>query len=500
MVRSQHVLVTGATGYIGGRLTPHLLRAGYQVRVLVRMPSRLAGRRWLNQVEVVRGDVLRAETLPPALEGVDVAYYFIHSLYAGADFHQLDVNGARSFSYAARAAGVQRIIYLSGLGNPGDRLSPHLRSRQLTGAALRESGVPVTEFRAPIVIGSGSGSFEMIRYLTERIPVMTSPRWVRSRIQPIAIRDVLDYLTAALETPDSVGKIIDIGGRDVVTYADTLRGYARVRGLLRVIVPLPVLTPGLSSHWVGWVTPVSARIARPLIEGLRNDVVVQSDTARHLFPDIQPMGYLASVEKTLADLDPAMVDTDSLDGQVALEGQPYPMVDIVQNGMYIYRICRVVDVTPAVVYSTFSSLGGNRGWLYGDWAWRLRGAADRLLGGKGFRRGRRHPHEIRVGDAVDFLRVVAVEPGRMLRLRSEARMPGRFWLQFEAHLLGDGQALLVQTIFFAPKGLLGLLYWVVFRPIHVHLFSGLIHKVAREAETSGSELYDVDLIQDGGNA
>lgn len=287
MTDLRRILVTGATGYIGGNLTPHLLKVGYPVRVLVRDPARLTGRSWLEQVEVAQGDVLRPETLPAALEGIGVAYYFIHSLYAGPDFHDMDLTAARNFGQAAREAGVQRIIYLGGLGDPADRLSPHLRSRQQTGAALREAGVPVTEFRSAIITGSGSGSFEMIRYLTERIPLMTSPRWVKSLIQPIDIRHVLDYLTAALEVPESAGEIIEIGGTNAMTYGDTLLAYAKARGLRRVIVVLPWLTPTLSSHWVSWVTPVSARIAHPLIEGLRNAVVVRDDAARRLFPHIQ---------------------------------------------------------------------------------------------------------------------------------------------------------------------------------------------------------------------
>jgi len=486
MTSFQRILVTGATGYIGGSLTPHLLKAGYPVRVLVRNPDRLRGRSWLEQVEVVQGDVLKPETLPKALEGVDIAYYFIHSLYAGADFHEMDLTAARNFSRAAQTAGVRRIIYLSGLGDPADRLSPHLRSRQQTGAALREAGVPITEFRAAIIIGPGSGSFEMIRYLTERIPLMTSPRWVKSLIQPIAIRDILDYLTAALKVPESADRVIEIGGTDVMTYGDTLLIYARARGLRRVIVPLPVLTPGLSSHWVGWVTPVSARIARPLIKGLRNDVIVRDDTVRRLFPDIRPMDYQTSVQLALADLNPAKVDTVWLDAQATLQEDVPSLVNTVQRGMHVYRLYRIVGASPKAVYSIFTGLGGERGWLYANWAWRLRGIADRLLGGIGFRCRRPYPDEIRVGDAVDFLRAEAVEPGRLLRLQVEAKMPGRFWLQFEAQPLEDkgSKTRLVQTIFFDPKGLLGLIYWYAFYRVHALVFSGLIREVARQAETS----------------
>jgi uncharacterized protein YbjT (DUF2867 family) len=460
----ERILVTGATGYIGGHLVPRLLEAGYLVRVLVRDPSRLLGRSWLEKVEVSQGDVLEPETLSAAMAGVDAAYYFIHSLYTGTEFHRLDLTAAGNFGTAARVAGAQRIIYLGGLGDPADRLSPHLRSRQQTGAALREAGVPVTEFRSAIVIGSGSGSLEMIRYLTERIPLMTSPRWVRSRIQPIAIGDVLDYLVAALEVPESADRVIEIGGTDVMTYGETLLAYARARGLWRAIVPLPWLSPGLSSHWVGWVTPVSAQIARPLIEGLRNEVVVRDDTATRLFPDIQPMGYQMALKLALADLDPGKVDTVWLDAQAAR------------------RHC-AVDAPPVAVYATFTGLGGGRGWPSANWAWRLRGMVDRLLGGVGFRRGRRHPDELQVGDAVDFLRVEALEESRrLLRLRAEVKMPGRFWLQFEAQPLERDRTRLIQTVFFDPKGLLGLLYWHLFHPAHTLVFSGLIRAVAQQAE------------------
>jgi uncharacterized protein YbjT (DUF2867 family) len=480
VTKGRRILVTGATGYIGGSLAPHLLKAGYPVRVMVRNPDRLRGRWWAEQVKVAVGDALKPETLPRVLEGVDVAYYFLHSLYAGPGFHEMDLRAARDFGHAAQRAGVKRILYLGGLGNPADPLSPHLRSRQETGAALREGGVPVTEFRSAIVIGSGSGSFEMIRYLTERIPVMTSPRWVRSCIQPIAIDDVLAYLTAALAVPESAGKVIEIGGTDAMAYGDTLQVYAQIRGLRRWVLILPVLTPGLSSHWVGWVTPVSARIARPLIEGLRYDIVVRNDTARDLFPDIHPIDYRTSVRLALDDLHPERVDTAWLDAQAA--GDSEPALSILQEGMYLLRTTHRVNASPETVYATFAGLGGERGWLYANWAWRLRGIADRLMGGPGLRKGRRHPDEIAVGDAVDFLRAEAVEPGHLLRLHLEAKMPGRLWMQFEAHPAEENRTRLVQTVFFDAQGLLGVLYWRIFHWLHIRVFSGLAREIARQAE------------------
>ena len=324
MATPRTVLVTGATGYIGGRLVPRLLEAGFRVRCLARDPARLQGRPWLGQAEVAAGDCLRADTLPSALQGVEVAFYLVHSMAGGRDFEQRDVLAARNFAAAAKAAGVQRIIYLGGLGDPDAALSEHLRSRQETGAVLRETGVPVTEFRAPVIVGSGSLSFEIIRYLTERLPVMICPRWLYTRVQPIAIRNVLDYLVAALDTPASAGRIIEIGGVDVLTYGDLLRGYAKARGLKRWLVPVPVLTPRLSSYWVHLVTPVPAAIARPLIQGLRNDVVLRDDTARRLFPQIQPLDYATAVRLALTNLETGHVETAWSDALASSQGDLAP--------------------------------------------------------------------------------------------------------------------------------------------------------------------------------
>jgi uncharacterized protein YbjT (DUF2867 family) len=483
------ILVTGATGYVGGRLVIRLLEAGYRVRCLVRDPARLQGRPWLGQVEVVQGNVLKPETLPAAMRGVDAAYYLIHSMSGSADFHQRDLTAARDFGDAAKAAGIQRIIYLGGLGDPDADLSQHLRSRQQTGEALREAGVPVTEFRAAIIVGSGSVSFEMIRYLTERIPVMICPRWVFTRVQPISIRSVLEYLVAALETPESAGQIIEIGDSDVLTYSDMMLGYARVRGLRRLLLPVPVLTPRLSSYWVHWMTPIPAEIARPLIEGLRNEVVVRDDTARRLFPHIQLMDYQTAVQRALTQLDAGQVETAWSDALVTSQGDIPPVVLAIQDGMIIERRQQVVKASAATVYRTFTALGGERGWLYANWAWRLRGILDRVVGGVGLRRGRRHPDEVRAGDALDFWRVEAVEPGRLLRLRAEMKVPGDAWLQFEAKPQEE-ETLLMQTAFFAPKGLSGFLYWYLLYPLHGLIFSGLIRNLARRAEAH----YGVDAI------
>lgn len=480
------ILVTGATGYIGGRLIPHLLQAGYRVRALVRDPSRLQGRPWLSSVEVITGDVLAPETLGPALSSVSAAYYLIHSMRGDDNFHQRDVQAARNFSAAAAEQQVGRIIYLGGLGDPESDLSQHLRSRQLTGEALRSAGVPVTEFRAGVIVGSGSISFEMIRYLTERLPVMIAPKWVYTRIQPLGITDTLDYLVAALETPASAGRIIEIGGSDVLTYREMMLGYARVRGLRRLLIPVPVLTPRLSSYWVHWMTPIPSDIARPLIEGLRNEVIVRNPSARTLFPDIQPIDYETAVHRALDRLRASEVETTWSDALVSSVPGQTPAVLTTHEGMFIEQRQRVVRASPAVIMQAVSRLGGESGWPVFNWAWRMRGAADRLVGGVGFRRGRRHAHELRVGDALDFWRVEAVEPA-LLRLRAEMKVPGLAWLQFKVEPAEAGSATLIQTAFFAPKGLFGFLYWYGLYPIHGLIFSRMIRKLAQQAEQLASE-------------
>jgi uncharacterized protein YbjT (DUF2867 family) len=481
----QRILVTGATGYVGGRLIPLLLARGCRVRVLVRDPDRLAGRSWHDQVEVAVGDVLDPATLPAALDGVEAAYYLIHSMSSHADFAQRDLRAARTFAGAAAAQEVGRIIYLGGLGRSETGLSEHLRSRQETGSALREAGVPVTEFRASILVGSGSVSFEMIRHLTERLPVMVCPRWVYTRTQPIAIDDALAYLLAALDTSESQGQIIEIGGRDVLTYKAMMLTYARLRGLRRFIIPVPVLTPRLSSYWVHLVTPIPSAIAQPLIEGLGTEVVVTDDRARRLFPRIAPMGYEAAVARALASLEARDVETSWSDALASSQGDTPPVVFTTQEGMLVERRQKVVDAPAGVVYAQFAGLGGRQGWLAYDPLWRLRGAVDRLVGGVGFRRGRRHPADLRAGDAVDFWRVEAVEAGRLVRLRAEMKVPGRAWLQFEAESLGASRTRLVLTAYFAPKGLFGLIYWYLLYPFHGFIFSRLIRRLNENAAARG---------------
>ncbi|HTJ27815.1 MAG TPA: SDR family oxidoreductase [Candidatus Limnocylindria bacterium] len=474
------VLVTGATGYIGGRLVPALVAAGHEVRCLVRDPGRIEGR--FAGVETARGDVFDAESLRAALRGCEVAYYLVHSMSENRrDFSRRDRDAARLFGETAAQAGVARIVYLGGLGDERPRaLSPHLRSRHEVGRELRAGGVPVTEFRAAIIVGAGSVSFEMLRYLTERLPVMIAPRWVRTRCQPIGVQDVIAYLVAALDDPASTGKIVEIGGADVLEYREMMLRYAAIRGLARRIVIVPFFTPGLSSYWIHLVTPIPASIARPLVEGLFNEVIVRDDAARTFFPKIVPIGYDEAVRRALdryASTGPETTWFDAFD----VKTLPGVFAGSTQ-GMLIDRRERTAAAPPRELFRVFSSLGGTKGWLYADWLWELRGVIDRLAGGIGTRRGRRSQTTLRVGDAVDFWRVEAYEPEKLVRLRAEMKLPGTAWLQFEALPREDGGTTLRQTAFFDPRGAFGLLYWYGVLPFHHLIFGTMATRIAREAE------------------
>ncbi len=479
------VLVTGATGYVGGRLVPCLLREGYTVRCFVRNAERLRAQPWGDAVEVVEGDALEADTVTPAMEGVDAAYYLIHSLGAGEDtFAERDRRAATNVRTAAEAAGVERLIYLGGMTPKGDRQSKHLQSRIETGKVLRDGAVPVTEFRAAQIVGSGSLSFELVRYLTERVPLMICPTWVHTPTQPIAIRNVLQYLMAALEQPESAGEIIEIGGSDVLTYKEMFEIYAAVRGLTRWIVNVPFLTPRLSSHWVGLVTPISNSIARPLIEGLDNEVVVEDSTkARTLFPDIEPMAFEAALRLALRRIESDEMPTV---WNSAVSSTPTEQTATLDTTEGLYREARTTtaDASPEVAFDTITRLGGETGWLYGNALWRLRGWIDQLIGGVGFRHGRRHEAHLRVGDVVDFWRVETLEPEHLLRLRAEMKLPGRAWLQFEVTPSDDEDCTqITQTLFFEPKGLSGTIYWNLVRPVHSLLFAGLLRNLGDWIET-----------------
>jgi len=474
-----NVLVTGATGYIGGRLVPRLTAAGQSVICLVRDPDRLSGRKWENVV-VRQGDVLDRASLSPALQDIEVAYYLVHSMAEGArGFEERDDVAARNFGRAAREAGVQRIIYLGGLGAGEARLSPHLASRQHVGDVLRDSGVPVTEFRAAVVIGSGSISFEMIRYLTERLPVMITPQWVTTRCQPIAIENLLDYLTLCLREPLSIGRTFEIGGPDVLTYGDMMRQYAAASHLRRFLIPVPVLTPRLSSYWVDLVTPIPASYSHPLIEGLRSEVIVRDPSAREIF-EIDLIPYLIAVRRALDLTRSGEVETYWAEAQGSL--RPGAKLRVTE-GMIVEQHSVESTAAPEAVFAAFAGIGGKTGWYYADWLWRLRGLLDRVVGGVGMRRGRRSPDDLRPGDALDFWRVEAVEAGRLVRLRAEMKTPGPAWLQFEAQPRAAGGTLLVQTAFFRPHGVGGLAYWYGLYPAHKLIFSGLARAVVRRAES-----------------
>ena len=476
------VLVTGATGYIGGRLVPRLVEAGHSVICLARHPRRLVGRAW-GEVDVVAGDVLNRGSLDTAFGGVDVAYYLVHSMAEGeSGFEERDRIAAKNFGDAARVAGLKRIVYLGGLGVDNDELSSHLASRQQVGDVLRGSGIPVTEFRAAIVVGSGSISFEMIRYLTERLPVMITPRWVSTRCQPIAIENVLNYLTDCLGVSESVGRTFEIGGPDILTYGDMMREYAAVRQLKRFLIPVPVLTPRLSSYWVDLVTPIPASYSHPLIEGLRSEAIVNDPLARDVFK-INLIPYNEAVQRALTRTQLGEVETSWAGAQTRLQaGTTASEVE----GMITEERRVESTASPEAVFAAFAGIGGKRGWLYADWLWKVRGLMDRLVGGVGMRRGRRNPDNLRAGDALDFWRVEAVEPGRAVRLRAEMKVPGSAMLEFKALPRAEGGTLLVQTASFDPRGLAGLLYWYALYPIHQRIFSGMAKAIVSRAEAKVS--------------
>lgn len=476
------VLLTGATGYVGGRLAPRLLEAGHRLRCLVRDVQRLRGRPWLAQVEVFQGDALHPESLQRAMEGMDVAYYLIHGMQGGKVDVSRELRAARHFVQAAEAAGLKRIIYLGELIHPTAPLSPYLRARHETGYILRQGRVPVTEFRAGMIVGSGSVLFEMIRYLVERQPVLLCPAWFFSQAQPIAIRNVLEYLVQVLENPESEGKLIEIGGATRLTYAQMLQEYAAERDLKRLLIRTPFYAPRLSAYWVHMVTPLPWWVVLPLIEGLHADLIVHEDLARRLFPQIEPLDFRTAVRLALGRIARDDVETSWADALVTTAGDVRPYTFQVEEGMMIERRQALVALPAEALFRAYTALGGKRGWLYMDWAWEIRGWLDKLVGGVGVRRGRRHPEELRSGEALDFWRVEAVEAPRLLRLRAEMKVPGKAWLQFESVPQGDGKTCFQITAYFAPRGLSGLLYWYALWPFHKFIFDGLMRRLIERAE------------------
>lgn len=467
---SMRILVTGATGYVGGRLIPQLLADGHEVRVLVRDAARVAGRSWLPRVDVAVGDLLDRDSIARALAGIDQAFYLVHSMMEPG-FDDVDRRAAANFVAAAPAT-LRKVIYLGGLLPRGEQRSMHLRSRAEVGAILARS-LPVLEFRAGPVIGSGSASFEMVRYLTERLPAMVAPRWIDNEVQPIGIRDVLRYLARGV-TLDATG-VVEIGA-DALTFRQMMQTYASIRRLRRFIVPVPVLAPRIAGLWVGLVTPIPNRLAVPLIEGIVEPVLADTTRARELMPEIEPAPYRDSVALALERAGEAETRWSGAlhrTGDVELTDREGAMREVRSV---------VVDASPSRVFDAFTSLGGARGWRVWNSAWWLRGLVDRVVGGPGLRRGRRHPRELLPGEALDFWRVEAVDRDRMLRLRAEMKVPGAAWLQWEVEREGE-KSRLVQTAVFVPRGLWGAVYWYALYPLHARIFSDLARSIAREAES-----------------
>ncbi|MDH3290949.1 MAG: SDR family oxidoreductase [Gemmatimonadota bacterium] len=473
---SKHILLTGATGYVGGRLLRALEVRGHRVRCLSRNPDFLRSKVG-RDTEVVQGDVGDPDSLPATLRGIDTAYYLIHSMGTTGDYAAQDRQAAAAFAAAAAREGVRRIIYLGGLGEPPG-LSKHLASRQEVGRILRESGVPTIEFRASIVIGSGSLSFEMIRALVEKLPIMVTPRWVRVIAQPIAIEDVIDYLVASLDLGDPGSAVFEIGGTDRVSYGDIMREYGAQRGLRRLMIPVPLLTPKLSSLWLGLVTPVYARVGRQLVDSLRNPTMVRDPSALETFA-IRPRGLTDAIARALRNEDRSIAETrwsDALSSRGAT-----PQWGGIRFGSRIVDSRSVtVPLSARDAFRAVRRIGGAVGWYWGDWLWRLRGFLDLLVGGVGTRRGRRDPEWVVAGDTVDFWRVEAVEPDRLLGLFAEMKLPGRAWLQFEVQETPKGSTIR-QTAIFDPVGLLGLLYWYALYPLHTLVFRGMLRGLARAA-------------------
>ncbi|MFT7610287.1 MAG: hypothetical protein ACI9MX_003371 [Candidatus Aldehydirespiratoraceae bacterium] len=480
------VLVAGASGYVGGRLVGQLLDSGYRVRCLARTPEKLDRSPWRSQVEVVQGDV--EGDLGGAVDGIDVVYYLIHSIGEGPQWADREASGAANMRDAAAAAGVRRIVYLGGLGDStGDELSAHLESRHNVGRVLAGGPVPVTELRAAVIIGAGSASFEMLRYLVEVLPMMVTPRWVDTRCQPISIRDVIRYLVEVLDIDETANRVLEIGGPDVLTYREMMATYAEEAGLRkRVIIPVPVLTPRLSSHWVGLVTPLPRSLARPLVSSLVNEVVVNDPAILELCR-FERVPYALAVRRALDRTREHDVSTRWTGAQNVRLSGPLPTDPEWAGGAVLHdERQRFVAATEDEVHETVCRIGGEHGWYAGDWLWSIRGLMDKVIGGPGMRRGRRSPDELYVGDPVDCWRVEAIEPGKLLRLRAEMRLPGVASLEWRiepAPRSESGPRCQVrQTATFVPRGLWGRLYWYAVAPFHHYVFPGLLQGIADDAE------------------
>ena len=478
VVSSPLVLLTGASGYVGGRLLAAMERRGWRLRCLVRHAERLQSRA-SGSTQIIQGDLLCPASLRDAMSGVHTAYYLVHSMATGADFEATDRQAARHFALAAAQARVQRIVYLGGLGDSRERLSSHLRSRQEVGEILRSSGVPVIEFRSSIIIGSGSLSFEMIRAIVERFPVMITPRWLRMTTQPIAIEDVISYLLGAMERPAGESRIYEIGGPEVVSYEGLMKEYARHRGLVRLMIAVPWVTPRLSNLWLALVTPLYSRVGRQLINSIRHATVVRDPAAHEAF-SVRPRGYREAIHRALLNEDREFAQTHWSD---ALSSGGH-----VESWAGVRFGTRILDTrsvrvrrNPRDAFRVLRRIGGAQGWYFGNWLWRLRGYLDLAVGGIGMRRGRRHPEWLRVGDTVDFYRVERYEADRLLRLVAELKLPGRAWLQFEVEPHGEG-SIVRQTAIFDPLGVWGIWTWYLLYPFHKLIFLGMIRGIARQIE------------------
>ena len=471
MGEKKSILVTGATGYIASRLIPRLLDMDYRVRCLARNPDHLCPRAWFPYVEVVQGDVMVPSTLPAALDGVHTAYYLIHNMTSGKGYTSRERSGAGTFVEAAAQAGLEHIIYLGGLADQSREISYHMRSRMDTGETLRASNIPVTEFRAGVIVGPGSISFEMIRFMTELMPVILGPVWLQNRAQPIAVQNVIDYLLAALEKPAKQNQIFEIGCSDVMSYADLMTTYGRLRGLRRKYVVVPGIPLWFMALGVEWMTPVSAVIATPLVDGMRSESVVQNETARHMFPNIQLVNYEKAVKDALFHLHPARIEP-------VWQGSEQIVQTIKHEGFFIdYRWVNV-SATPEKVFQIISNMGGKKGWPYANWLWTLRGLLDKLVSGPGLR-GR--ADKLAINDVLDCYRVDALIDVELLRLQSELKAPGEGWMEWCVELDGVTTKL-SQTVFFAPRGFWSFVYWFVLNPFHKLIFRGLIKKIANRSE------------------
>ncbi len=465
------VLIVGATGYVGRRLVPKLLERGHEVSALARTPQKMVSPDF-SQVKLFQGDVLDYESLTDAFKGQDVVYYLVHSMSSGGEeFEDLDRKAAENASRASKEGGVKRIVYLGGLGkNVDEDKSTHLRSRHEVGNILRESGIPVTEFRAAVLIGTASFSFEMIHHLVNRLPAMICPRWVTIRTQPIATDDALRYLSECLDVPESAGRIIDIGGPDVLTYYDMMKTVADVLRLRRWIIMVPVLTPRLSSWWIRFVTPVPVELARSIIDSLKSETVCENDDALKMF-DFEPIGFETAVRRALMGTRGVVIRTEG----ESIFSERHPAID--PSHLKVDQRREISDMPVEQLFERVQRIGGTTGYYYADWLWRLRGMIDRVLGGIGMRKGRRDPYDLKVGDQVDFWRVEEFVPGKKLLLHAEMNIWGQGWLEFLVEKTGPKKSRLTQTIRYYPRGLWGHIYWTITYPIHLLIFKNMARGV-----------------------